>query len=74
MGEEHRTTYYQQRLAPGEFLYDDSHLKKLYEQDTINTQYIHSIFCEEYEKNMLDAIAQKQVMNGSVPEILMKPK
>jgi hypothetical protein len=23
---------------------------------------------------MLDAIAQKQVMNGSVPEILLKPK
>ena len=31
MGEEYRTTYYQQRLASGEFLYEDSHLKKLYE-------------------------------------------
>ena len=42
-----------------EFLYDDAYLKKLYEQDTINTQYIHSIFCEEYEKNLLDGICQK---------------
>ena len=59
MGEDFATIYYQQRLAPGEVLYDESHLKKLYEADIVNTQYVHSIFCEEYEKNMIEAIMQK---------------
>jgi len=57
MGEEYATTYFQQRLVPGEVLYDEQHLKRLSDADDINTQYIHSIFCEEYEKNMIEAIA-----------------
>lgn len=37
MGEEYRDIYYQQRLAPLEYLYDDKHLQRLYEADAINT-------------------------------------
>lgn len=59
---------------PGEVLYDEKHLQRLCDADDYNSQYIHSIFCQEYEKNMLDAITQKQIMNGSVPSILDKPK
>ena len=52
MGENYRQVYYQQRLAPGEHNYDTKHLTRLYETDAINTQFLHSIFCEDYEKNM----------------------
>ena len=55
MGQDYRTTYYQQRMVPGELLYEEEHMKRLYDQDTVNSQYIHSVFCEEYEKNMLEA-------------------
>jgi len=37
MGEEYRTTYFQQKLVPGEFLYDEAHLKRLFKEDTVNT-------------------------------------
>jgi len=40
----------------------------------VNTQYIHSIFFEEYEKNLLEAFMQKKICNGSVPSIMEKPK
>lgn len=42
-----------------EYLYDEKHLKRLYEADAINTQYIQSVLCEEYEKQMYEAIMQK---------------
>lgn len=50
MGREYRDIYYQQRLAPLEILYDSKHLQRLYEADAVNTQYVQSIICEEYEK------------------------
>jgi len=37
MGREYKDVYYQQRLAPLEFLYDEKHLLRLYEADAINT-------------------------------------
>lgn len=74
MGPDYKQVYYQQKLVPGEVLYDEKHLQRLYDSDDINSQYIHSIFCQEYEKNMLEAIAQKQIMNGSVPSQLDKPR
>ena len=74
LGSEYRQIYHQQRLAPGEVLLDEEHLRRFHDSDTINSQYIHSIFLEEYEKNMVENIMQKNVMNGSVPPILEKPK
>lgn len=74
MGREYKPVYMTQRLAPGEVLYEEQHLKRLYDADAINSQYIHSVFCEEYEKNMIENVAQKIVMNGSVPSIMDKPK
>jgi len=37
MGREYRDTYYQQRVVPMEFLYDDKHLVRLYEADAVNS-------------------------------------
>ena len=74
MGDAYKTIYFQQKVAPGEFLYDEANLKKLYEADIINTQYIHSIFFEEYEKNLLEAVLQKKICNGSVPSMIEKTK
>ena len=73
MGPDYKTVYYQQRLAPGELLYDESHMKRLYDADIVNSQYIHSAVCEEYEKNLIGNICQKRIMNGSVPSIFDKP-
>lgn len=64
----------QQRLAPIEILYDERHLERLFEADDVNSQYVQSVVCEEYEKNMHEAILQKVIMNGSVVSLLDKPK
>jgi hypothetical protein len=74
MGSDYKGAYYQQRLVPLEFLYDDKHLARLYEADAVNSQYVQSIVSEEYEKQMYEAFLQKLVMNGSVVSILDKPK
>mmetsp|Transcript_17549 Transcript_17549/g.29611 ORF Transcript_17549/g.29611 Transcript_17549/m.29611 type:complete len:264 (+) Transcript_17549:241-1032(+) len=66
LGSAYQPVYYQQRLVPGEVLMDEATLKRYFESDAINSQYIQAIFCEEYEKNMLEEVMQKQVMNGSV--------
>jgi len=66
MGPQYRHVYYQQRLANGEYLYDDKHMKRLYSNDGINTQFLHSMWCEDYEKNLVDEVLQKRVTNGSV--------
>ena len=66
--------YFQQRLVPGEVLYEEQHLKRLYDADMMNSQYIQAVFCEEYQKNMIEAVLQKRVTNGSVPSILDKEK
>lgn len=65
-------TYVQQRLAPLDHLYDERHLNRLYESDGVNTQYVQSVVCEEFEKQMCEAILQKVIMNGSVPDMLEK--
>lgn len=74
MGNDFRPVYYQQRLAPGEINYQEKHLKRLYESDSINSQFLQSIFTEDYEKEMLDEVSQKVVMNGSVVPLIEKPK
>jgi len=52
MGPGYRQIYSQQRLAFGEFPYDLKRLERLYEQEDVNSQFIHSIYFEDYEKNM----------------------
>lgn len=59
---------------PGEVLYDEPHLKRLYDADMMNSQYIQAVFSEEYEKNLIEAVLQKRVANGSVPSILDEKK
>ena len=53
-------------------LYDERHLQRLYDSDGVNSQYVQSVFCEEYEKQIHEAILQKVVMNGSVVDMLDK--
>jgi len=60
--------------VPGEVLYDEPHLKRLYDADMMNSQYIQAVFSEEYEKNLIEAVLQKRVANGSVPSILDEKK
>lgn len=40
----------------------------------MNSQYIMSVLCEEYEKQMHEAIMQKVLMNGQVVDMLDKPR
>ena len=28
----------------------------MYDADMMNSQYIHAVFCEEYEKNMIEQV------------------
>lgn len=74
MGREYKDIYYQQRLVPMEYLYEDKHLVRLYDADAVNSQYVQSITCEEYEKQMYEALLQKIIMNGSVPAMIDKPR
>jgi len=74
MGPSYRQTYQQQKLAYGEYLYDLKRLERLYDSEAINTQFLHSIYFEDYEKNMYTEVMQKRVMNGSVVPLLEKPR
>jgi len=74
MGPGYRQIYQQQRLAFGEYMYDLKRLERLYDAEAINTQFLHSIYFEDYEKNMYTEVMQKKVMNGSVVPMLDKPK
>lgn len=74
MGREYRDTYYQQRLTPLEFLYEERHLQRLYEADDVNSQFVQSVVCEEFEKQLNEAALQKVVMNGSVVPLIDKAK
>lgn len=49
-------------------------MQKMYDADMMNSQYIHAVFCEEYEKNMIEQVLQKRVTNGSVPSLFDKKK
>ena len=55
-------------------MYDVKHLERLYEAENPNTQFLHSIYFEDFEKNMYAEAMQKRVMNGSVVPMLDKPK
>ena len=55
-------------------MYDAKHLERLYDSENFNTQFLHSIYFEDYEKNMYAEAMQKRVMNGSVVPLLEKPK
>jgi hypothetical protein len=74
MGPSYKDLYYQQRLAPLEILYDERHLDRLHEADDVNSQYVQSVVCEEYEKPMMDAVLQKVVMNGAVVDMTEKAR
>lgn len=74
LGSGYKHAYYTQRLVPGEFLYDDKTMKRLYESDAINTQFLHSMYCEEYEKNLIEEMMQKRLINGSVVLLEDTPK
>ena len=37
LGDDYQMDYFQQRLVPGEFLYEASHLKRLHEADMMNS-------------------------------------
>jgi hypothetical protein len=56
MGASYNHVYYQQRLAPGDAAYEAKHMERLYDADDVNTQFIHAMVCEDYEKNMIDYI------------------
>jgi hypothetical protein len=56
LGHDYRDVYYQQRLVPLELLYEERHLERLYEADDVNSQYVQSVVCEEFEKQINEAI------------------
>lgn len=74
MGREYKDIYYQQRLVPLEILYEEKHLNRLFDADDINSQYVQSVFAEEFEKQMFEATLQKRIMNGSVVALIDKPR
>jgi hypothetical protein len=41
-------------------------MQRLYDSGDINSQYIMSLFSEEYEKNVYDAYVNKVLLNGQV--------
>ena len=55
-------------------MYDEKHMERLYAAENLNTQFLHSMYFEDYEKNMYAESMQKKVMNGSVVPMLDKPK
>lgn len=74
MGADYSQIYMQQRLVPGEYLYDIKNMQRFYESDNITTQFLHSMWTQPYEKNMIEEILKKRVMNGSVVPLIDKPK
>ena len=55
-------------------MYDLKRLERLYDAESISCQFLHSIYFEDYEKNMYNEAMKKCVMNGSVVPLLEKPK
>lgn len=49
-------------------------MERLYNTDDVNTQFIHAMICQDYEKNMIEEILKKRVMNGSVPNSVDLPR
>jgi hypothetical protein len=54
--------------------YTLAHMDRLSTAEAFNSQYLVSLVCQPYEKNMLDAYASKVVMDGSVVQMVDKPK
>lgn len=48
-------------------------MERLYDSDAVNTQFLHALVCEDYEKNMIDEVMQKRIMNGSVCDSIDLP-
>lgn len=57
-----------------EFLYEERHLERLYAGEAVNSQYVQTVMCEEFEKQMHEATLQKVIMDGSVVQMIDKPK
>ena len=74
MGEYYKHVYHTQRLATSEYHYDVKHMQRLYDGDDINTQFLHSMWCQPYEKNIIDEVLKRRVTNGSVVSLLDKTK
>lgn len=49
-------------------------MERLYEADDVNSQFVQSVVCEEFEKPLNEAVLQKVVMNGSVVPLIDKAK
>ncbi len=49
-------------------------MERLYNAENLNTQFLHSLYFQDYEKNMCAEAMQKKVMNGQVVPMLEKPK
>ena len=64
--DDYKDSLYLQKLVPIDRLLTENHMVRMYEYDTVNSQYIMTIFCEEYEKNLYEAYAKKILMNGQV--------
>lgn len=62
----YRDSLYLQRLVPLERLLSEHHMVRAYESDSMTSQYVMTIFCEEYEKNLYEAYHKKVLMNGQV--------
>ena len=60
---------YLQKLVPIERLLTESHMIRMYDYDNLNSQYIITLFAEEYEKNLFEAYHKKILMNGQVPSL-----
>lgn len=54
--------------------YEVKHMERLYNTDDVNTQFIHSMVCQDYEKHLIEEILKKRVMNGSVPNSVDLPR
>ncbi len=65
----YRDSLYLQKLVPMERLLTEQHMIRAYESDSTNSQYIMTIFCEEYEKNLYEAYQKNVLMNGQVVSI-----
>jgi hypothetical protein len=65
----YRDSLYLQKLVPMERLLTEQHMVRMFEFDNINSQYLMTTVCEEYEKNLYEAYAKKVLMNGQVVKL-----
>jgi len=41
-------------------LYEAKHMERLYNADDVNTQFLHALFCQDYERNLVEEVLQKK--------------